>query len=256
MPRINVTAADKPPEGNFMAGLGYTRSAAVVLRPAEGHRLPSRHVTTAQRIIIPDFFFQFFPESVSDSKGSNWVPLTIPGASHPLYQWTSGGERTISFTGVFATDTNSPDLREKQLLRNSMVSATRFLYGSEGKYSRNIAAAIGALRWYLYPDYDNDGKLSAPARAYLTLENSGIAGNWGDTLLVVMEACDAEIRAFFPDGTPRLASMAMRFKEVIQYPEGGIDYHARSELYPADYVGNGSKNSDFSRRKYSTVTIG
>lgn len=41
--------------------------------------------------------FMFNPNDVSDTKGITWASGDIPGASHPVYQFGSGGERLISF---------------------------------------------------------------------------------------------------------------------------------------------------------------
>lgn len=50
--------------------------------------------------------FQYFPETLSDTKAVNYSRKNIPGGSHPLYQWISGGERIISFTAHFSCDTD------------------------------------------------------------------------------------------------------------------------------------------------------
>ena len=47
--------------------------------------------------------FQYWPETLQDTRQSEWNPRNIPGGSHPIYQWTHGGERTLTFTSVFAT---------------------------------------------------------------------------------------------------------------------------------------------------------
>lgn len=48
--------------------------------------------------------FQYFPESISDTKAINWSTKEIPGGSLPLYQYVNSGERILSFTAVFTTD--------------------------------------------------------------------------------------------------------------------------------------------------------
>jgi hypothetical protein len=48
--------------------------------------------------------FQYFPETISDTKQVSYQPKEVPGGSLPLYQWTGSGERAISFTAVFTTD--------------------------------------------------------------------------------------------------------------------------------------------------------
>jgi hypothetical protein len=39
----------------------------------------------------------FNPNDVSDDKEISWGTLQVPGASHPIYQYGAGGERSISF---------------------------------------------------------------------------------------------------------------------------------------------------------------
>lgn len=46
------------------------------------------------------------PESLEDSKTSNWVANNIPGQSDPIYQWVSGGARTITFDALVTKDTS------------------------------------------------------------------------------------------------------------------------------------------------------
>lgn len=48
--------------------------------------------------------FQYFPETISDTKQVGYQPKEVPGGSLPLYQWSNSGERAISFTAVFTTD--------------------------------------------------------------------------------------------------------------------------------------------------------
>ena len=50
------------------------------------------------------FVFQFWPQQVSDNYQVNYATKNIPGASHPLYQWTGGGGRTISFEATFVSE--------------------------------------------------------------------------------------------------------------------------------------------------------
>ena len=48
--------------------------------------------------------FQYWPETITDSRAVEWNPRAIPGGSHPIYQWTHSGERRLAFTAVFTTD--------------------------------------------------------------------------------------------------------------------------------------------------------
>jgi Contractile injection system tube protein len=50
--------------------------------------VPSKNITKT---------FQFNPSEMDDDKQINWGTLQIPGASHPAYQYGSGGERLLTF---------------------------------------------------------------------------------------------------------------------------------------------------------------
>lgn len=50
--------------------------------------------------------FLINPESIEDTKTSNWVAHNIPGQSDPILQWTHGGPRTVSFEALITNDTS------------------------------------------------------------------------------------------------------------------------------------------------------
>lgn len=104
--------------------------------------------------------FQYFPESISDTKGVNQQNKEIPGASLPLYQWVSSGERLISFTASFTADmdiTTNPDLRQGALRRRNP----------------DIRSALLWLRRFLMPSY-SASRTFPPAKLRLHIPNSGI----------------------------------------------------------------------------------
>ena len=53
--------------------------------------------------------FQYYPETISDTKAINYQQKEIFGASLPLYQFIAGGERLISFQA--AGSSPAPKLR-------------------------------------------------------------------------------------------------------------------------------------------------
>src|SRR3972149_5875366 len=59
--------------------------------------------------LVAPLRFQYFSESITDSKAINWNAREIPGASLPIYQWISSGERSVSFTAVFSSDLDLGD---------------------------------------------------------------------------------------------------------------------------------------------------
>lgn len=49
--------------------------------------------------------FQYNPDTITDSKGTDYATIKIPGMSHPRYQYVSGGARQINFRlGLFMRD--------------------------------------------------------------------------------------------------------------------------------------------------------
>ena len=42
--------------------------------------------------------FQFNPTNLADKRTANYAPLAAPGALLPSRQYTSGGDRTLTFT--------------------------------------------------------------------------------------------------------------------------------------------------------------
>ena len=81
--------------------------------------------------------FKLNPESIEDSKDTEFASMAIPGMSHPRYQFTGGGERTLSFT--------------------------IYLHKATGE---DVPTAIKLLRSWLYADY-SEGKLSEPPKKLL-----------------------------------------------------------------------------------------
>jgi len=170
--------------------------------------------------------FQYWPESITDSRAINYQQKEIPGGSLPLYQWINGGERLISFTAVFTTDVDLLSAEAPPKLFGAGDSKSKLIerLESSGVRRRNvdIRSAIAWLRQYMYPTYGNErgGALtSAPNKLILILPNSGIglAGtNYRnpDSVIAVMTQCDVTYEQFFPNGLPRIASVSLAFAEV------------------------------------------
>jgi hypothetical protein len=163
--------------------------------------------------------FQYFPESVTDTRGVNWVSKVVPGASHPLYQFISGTDRNISFTAFFTSDENpdSGDFFDKLTKGFSLAS---LLTSNKKKHVVNVAAAIAWLRSFTFPTYQS-GYAQSPPIIRLYLPNSGINGQIGgsivpDSVDVIMTQCDVTYQAFYRQGYPRIASVSLAFNEIIQ----------------------------------------
>jgi len=197
--------------------------------------------------------FQYFPESVSDTKQTNYQPKEVPGGSLPLYQWVGSGERQITFTAYFTSDVDH--LTDEQVrdtddsaagssdqqpapgatIRTSSVQAavdgmnTRLR--AAGALNRNpyIPAAIAWLRRFMLPRYGDNSEIGVPIThpphkllLHFTgsrIEVGGGSGGFstpGGGIVCVMMQCDITYEAFFPSGNPRIASVNLGFAEVAQ----------------------------------------
>lgn len=142
--------------------------------------------------------FSLNPESYTETKKSNWVPIQIPGQSDPVFQWVAGDARTITFDGLVTRETSEYDKTgEIKKIQNSNTfgdiinafgSIAGSLFGTSGpKFSRTVETCsdedpgcfsdypeelsrktqlsihteLNYYRSLLYPEYD---KLNNPAR--------------------------------------------------------------------------------------------
>jgi len=196
---------------------------------------------TKQQSLSDVFIFQFWPQQVQDNYTPNYATKNIPGASHPIFQWTSGNGRDISFTAQFVSelredqgftgaDTNSnSDFRS----RISASAATSPTLGSvttalgtamgalmlpSARYVVNVASAIGALQQYLYPSYgDNNDLTHPPKKLVLVLPGTRLGRKKdADGILCIMRSASVTHEAYFPTGEIRSASVALKFSEIIQ----------------------------------------
>jgi hypothetical protein len=202
--------------------------------------------------------FQYFPESVADTKAVNYQPKEVPGGSLPLYQWTGSGERTISFTAYFSTDvdhlasqgsvdfdgpmadllgdmTLPIDRTLRTMCINGAVEASQTRLRAAGAHERNpfIPGALIWLRRFMLPRYGENSEVGVPITKpphklllHLTgteMERFGGANGFsvgGGGILCVMTTCDINIEALFPTGNIRIASVSLAFAEVPQ--RGGV----------------------------------
>ena len=195
--------------------------------------------------------FQYFPESISDTKAVNYQTKDIPGGSLPLYQWTSSGERIISFTAYFTSDIDlcagGPQTQAAYGANDPNPMFANL--SSQGLASRNIdvRTALYALRRFLFPIYQKQGTqpgqplTQSPPKVMLVFTGSGLGllGGFGqmpdspsasaaspssvkfnavdmDAITCVMTQCDVTIEALFPSGAIRIASVQLSFAQIAQ----------------------------------------
>jgi hypothetical protein len=153
--------------------------------------------------------FQYYPEKISDSKSVEYTSKSIPGGSHPIYTFISGGERTISFDAIFVNDEGPP----LSVLEGGLRIAT----WKPRKEVQDVAGGIKWLRYCLYPTYKN-GVAKAPPLVILYLPESGIIGdgNKKNSVIGILTRADVTYESFYRNGTPRLAVVSCEIKEVVQ----------------------------------------
>ena len=164
------------------------------------------------------FAFQYFPESINDNKGVNYSDHDIPGGSHPLKQWVSGGARTISFEAIF-----TQELRP-QTTTGVSISISTITTSHDSKYSVDVRGAIARLRSLIYPTYKG-GFARPPERILLTVPGLGLGhgftgGSLQDSMMCIVTEVGVEYQHLFPDGTPRYVTVSLEFEEIVQRPGG------------------------------------
>lgn len=182
---------------------------------------------------------QYWPESLTDSRSSEWNPRNIPGGSHPIYQWTHGGERRLSFTAVFARDHEPDDSKTTNLggFLKSAASAVG-LGPAKGDPARDppIEAAIKWLRYFTYPLYKKGSvRVYEPPKVVLVFEGSDLSHDGSEGLITVMTGCEVTYEAWFPNGKPRIVEVALEFAEVVQH-ESRVRFHSRDQMVGAGEV--------------------
>lgn len=71
--------------------------------------------------------FLINPESIEDNKSINWASHNIPGQESPVYQWTGGGPRVVSFEALVTKDTIYLETKPQD---NSLLNTALNVVGS------------------------------------------------------------------------------------------------------------------------------
>jgi len=153
--------------------------------------------------------FQYWPESVSDSKDSAWEERRIPGLSHPLYHWAQGGARTISFTAAFARDNDPAEMGEEAA--QALVGG-----GADKLLNYDIEAARDWLRSFQLPTYTGDLSPLPPPKLILVLQGMKLGLDGGLGVLCHLASCDVTYQTWFPSGSLRYMEASVSFVEMIQ----------------------------------------
>jgi len=178
------------------------------------------------KLLLKERTFQYWPEAISDSIEVGWNFKDIPGMSHALAQWASNGGRTITFEVSFSRlmkPVASRNTFEKVLDPFEANTPTSEYLKDNRPYNVDIVAEIKYLRAFCYPSYKEiEGYMTAypPPVAMLSVPNLGLGDvNGNNIIYAVMTGCDVTYVLLFPDGTPRRATVALTFRQVIQDPQ-------------------------------------
>lgn len=241
-----------PTLGTLSAGIksvSATRRSEVYLTELDGYDRPR-----VQGGALQWRKFQYFPESISDTKQVSYQPKEVPGGSLPLYQYTNSGERTIGFTATFTTDVDHlvgertidfestfgemngtqspPDGTETRVSSlDTAVNAAYTRLQAAGQRDRNpfIPGMLVWLRRFMLPSYGDNSEVGVPItrpppKLLLHIPGSQIElyggqggfSQRGGGVLCVMTTCDISIEAMFPSGNIRIATVTLAFAEVPQ----------------------------------------
>lgn len=183
--------------------------------------------------------FQYWPDTISDTKAVNWAPREIPGGSLPVYQWVNSGERVISFTAIFTCDMD--------LVKGDSALITRLKAVGHGDRNVDLRGAAIWLREFMIPSKGelpgNKSQIAvAPARCKLTMPKTAIGVTGGatsgadpDSITCVMTTCDLVYEAFFPSGLPRVMTASLAFAQIPQVASSVI-FPSREEMDGDDDV--------------------
>ena len=190
------------------------------------------------------FVFQYWPQTLQVSYEPEYAEHVIPGATHPLYQWVGGKGRTISFEAVFTAEL---DQNAFGLLGGGALGGAGPLTPSD-RYTVNVAAALARLQSFMLPTYEVpsslNGKITPPSRLILVFPSTGLGGGQEsvkvgsadtfDAIAVILRSAPYTIESWFPNGSPRIATVQLTFNETIQHNVGGSIRYVGAKPY-ADY---------------------
>jgi hypothetical protein len=199
--------------------------------------------------------FQYYPETITDTKAVNYQQKEIFGASLPLYQWVSGGERLISFQAIFTCDV---DLLDPSNQENRANLYQRLKNAGQERRNVDIRAAVVWLRGYMLPSYgeaavEDQADASkagapltyAPRKLLLCMPGTGIGFAGGDdglsgpdTVPALMTQCDVTHEALFPSGLPRITTVQLAFAQIGQI-KGAVRFPSRTYEFDEARTGSG-----------------
>ena len=158
------------------------------------------------------FVFQYYPDQINDTYNPEYATKSVPGGSHPLYQYVGGTGRDVTFTARFTAERDLGDQRGK----------TSGLLLSD-RYTVDVRGALARLRSYLLPDYGNQrgsgisSRAKPPKKLWLVLEGLSLGGMDQDAILVILRSAPVTYESSFPNGHPRIVEVALTISEIVQH---------------------------------------
>lgn len=179
-------------------------------------------ITVIETGITKNLFFN--PSEITDLKSINWGQLDVPGASHPIYQYGTGGERSITFE--------------------------MYLDGDRGRFDRldsqddiSVESEIKFYRSLVYPTKYNDTFEAVYPHTLLFS-----FGDYIDNLHCIMKAAPSvRVLHFTPKLKPVRATIAITLAELVDKGQTSED------IYPTVHIGNQVIQLD---PTYITASIG
>lgn len=159
--------------------------------------------------------FQYFPETINDTKGAEYASNSMPGSSHPIKTWVAGTDRVISFQAVFTQDKNPQEVNAVSVLTGGFELSM----GGATKHTVEVEKQLAILRSYILPYYKN-GIAYPPPTLQLVIPGSKLVSagkvDVEDSLLVLLTQCDITYESFHRNGAMRIATVALSFVETVQ----------------------------------------
>ena len=159
--------------------------------------------------------FQFFPEEIRDSRRQSVAEQDMLLASDMVPTLGSASKRIVSFTCVFSQERirSTGDI-------STIVNSVPDIPDGKGdssswdKYNFDVAIAVQAIRSFAYPiKSEIAGGLSVTIQPVLLDLPGTLIGLTGDSIFGMVTSYDVSMKAFFPNGRPRLAEVGIEFTE-------------------------------------------
>ena len=223
-----------------------------------GHPAPPNKLQKAALFIVnnsgnitPSDFGVFLinPETIEDTKQSNWALHNIPGQSDPVLQWTHGGPRVVSFEALITRDTtyyNKPSSTSLDQLAGQAVQAigsiasafaginiplgfiaSKLTTKNPQQNNLDISDYLDYYRSLLYPTYNNSKQLSSSPPLLVLYFNSSLGTPFGSPIsgqidpnadLWVLTDMSIKISKFNPDLSPLEALVNFKLLQYIITP--------------------------------------